>query len=188
VLALIEAATSSKALPGRRYRAPEGPNGSSVVTSVRNGDLAMLLGADLEASPNQDAGWKAVVRDAKPTVAASILKIPHHGSAGAHDDVMWTDLAEQDPVAIIAPWSRGVKFLPTRADLDRIMQFSNRVFLAAPPSLVRAKKDRDLERMIRKVHSKDLEELQGWGRVQARRKLHEADWRVELDGDAAPVN
>ncbi len=80
---LIEAATGKKAAVARRYMAPDGPNGASVVTFVRKGDIGLLLGADLERSTNPDAGWDAVLKRAKPPIRASVVKVPHHGSVVA---------------------------------------------------------------------------------------------------------
>lgn len=119
LVALIEAATSARSTVPRRYRAPEGPNGASVATWVKIGGVALLLGADLEVSANDQAGWDGVLKYSKPATKASLMKVPHHGSAGAHHDEVWSELGQEDLVAILTPWSRGAKFLPTQEDLDR---------------------------------------------------------------------
>jgi hypothetical protein len=185
--ALIEAATALESAVPRRYKAPEGPNGASVVTSVRGDDVTLLLGADLETSPNKETGWDAVLRYATPSIPASIVKVPHHGSPGAHHDGIWSDLAEERPVAVVTPWSKGKNFLPAAADLERLRKITDRLYLSATPSLARARKDSEVRKFIKKVHGERIEELRGWGHVRARRRPAEHEWRVELDGDAAEI-
>jgi beta-lactamase superfamily II metal-dependent hydrolase len=184
---LIEAATAARSTLPRRYRAPEGPNGGSVATSVRLGEHAVLAGADLEVSANKETGWDAVLAYSKPPVKASLVKVPHHGSAGAHLDAMWRELAEDDPVAVVAPWSRGAKYLPTQADLSRLRSVAGKLLLTATPRLRRSRKDHELEKMIRQLHGGRISELTGWGHVRARIRSDEHVWRIELDGDATAV-
>ncbi len=180
--------TAKRSTVPRRYRAPEGPNGASVVTSIRNAEIAVLLGADLEVSANVEAGWDGLLKYAKPTAKASVVKVPHHGSPGAHHDAVWTELSEDEVVAIVTPWARGGRYLPTQEDLARLRSSASRVYLTATPSLARARKDAELERLIRRLHGERLEELRGWGHVRARRRLDEETWRIELAGDAIVVD
>lgn len=182
---LIEAATSTRSTIPRRYSAPEGPNGASVATSIQKEDVGLLLGADLETSPNNQTGWDAVVTYSRPPLKASAVKVPHHGSSGAHDDSMWSELLESNPLAILTPWIRGGKHLPTDADLERIKTFANGVYITAMPSHILAKTKP--EKMVRRLHSSRISELRGWGHVRARRRLTEHEWRVELEGDAVAV-
>lgn len=184
---LIEAAAGSAITIPRRYRAPEGPNGASIAASIQNDDITLLLGADLEVSKNAETGWDAVLKYSKPAAKASIVKVPHHGSVGAHHAEMWQELLDDDVVAIVSPWARGAKFLPTAEDLNRMRALCRELYLTAPPALTRVHKDPDLERMLRKVHGEKILELRGWGHVRARRRLGEGAWRVDLDGDAAAV-
>lgn len=187
VESLIEAATAARSTVPRRYRAPEGANGASVAMSVRNENVAVLLGADLETSTNDEAGWEAVVRYCRPSVQASAVKVPHHGSSGAHHEEMWSQLAVSNALAVLAPWARGTKFLPTDEDLGRLRSVAGRVYITAVPSLARVRKDRELEKMIRRLHGENISKLRGWGHVRLRRRLDEPEWRVELDGDATTV-
>ncbi len=101
-------------------------NGASVAEVVRRADLLLLLGADLETSPNPDSGWDAVLSYSKPDVKASAVKVPHHGSPTAHHDAFWTDLADQDAVAIVTPWTSGRNFLPTAEALRRLRSITGR--------------------------------------------------------------
>ncbi len=185
--ALIEAATGQPITLARRYKAPEGPNGASVALSIRRDDIAVLLGADLETSSNSETGWDGVLKYSKPDVRASVVKVPHHGSQSAHHDGFWTDLAEDQVVAIVTPWVKGGRHLPTQQDLSRIRRLTKRAYLTAMPSFPRAKMDSQLQTMIRKLHADKLVELGGWGQVRARRRLTERDWRIELGGNAIAV-
>lgn len=185
---LIEAATGAKSTLPRRYRAPEGPNGASVATWVRRGDIGVLLGADLEVSANSETGWEGVLKYSRQSSRASLIKVPHHGSKGAHHEGVWQDLAGADPVAVLTPWSRGKGYLPTMSDLERLRALSSRLFLTAMPSLVRARKAPEVEKMIRRLHGEKVSHLRGWGQVRARRYCDEGQWRVELGGDAVAVS
>ena len=87
IRSLIEAATGRPSAVRRRYQAPEGPNGASVATVVRIGQTVAVLGADLESrTQNLETGWDAVLTYARPSQPASLFKVPHHGSDGAHHE------------------------------------------------------------------------------------------------------
>jgi hypothetical protein len=185
--ALIEDATGSESAVPRRYRAPEGPNGGSVAACVQKEGCVLLLGADLEKSDNAEAGWDAVLKYATPAETASLVKVPHHASAGADHDGIWESLADPQPVAIVTPWSRGKNFLPTESDIARLLLVSDKLYLAAMPTLRRADKDPAVDKLIQRLHGERIRELRGWGQVRARRRPEETEWRVELAGDAIQV-
>jgi hypothetical protein len=181
---IAEALERSERIVGGRYRAPEGPNGGSVAAFARNGEVGILLGADLEATNNPNSGWTAAIARAKPEIAASILKVPHHGSADAHDEAVWDQLLEPEAIALIAPFWRGNVRLPTKSDLLRIHARTNRVFVTAKPELVPAKLDRETEKALKRTGARDIKTYRGWGQVRARFKLDGEGWAVELIGDA----
>lgn len=184
---LIQAATQARIAYPRRYRAPEGPNGASVAATVQAGDRMVLLGADLEKSANSLTGWEAVLTFARPERRASLVKVPHHGSEGAHHDPTWDEIIDRQAIAIVTPWGLAGNFLPSSADLDRIQGVAGEVFLTAMPNLVRAQKEREVEKLLVKVAVVRVESLQGWGHVRARRGIGEDSWRVDLAGDALRV-
>ena len=184
---LVENATGLPIGFRRRYRAPEGPNGASVAVTVQAGDTAILLGADLENSKNQLAGWSAVLAHARPSQNASLVKVPHHGSEGAHDDAMWGEIVEVNAIAIVTPWVLAGGHLPTQADLDRLSRVAGEVYLTAMPKRGRVRKGSEVDKLIKNVAGVRVEELRGWGHVRARRAPGEASWRVDLGGDARPI-
>jgi beta-lactamase superfamily II metal-dependent hydrolase len=188
VTALIEAATHSKRAFPRRYNAPEGPNGASVATSLRSYGVSIVLGADLELSNNPETGWEAVLSYSRPPSLASLVKVPHHGSKGAHHDGFWTDCVNDQVIAILTPWSRGARHLPTDTDLTRLRAVANDVYLTAMPALARVEVNHEVQRLLRRLHGdKAVSELRGWGQVRARRRNGADSWEVELEGDAVKV-
>jgi hypothetical protein len=108
-----------------KHRMPDQtPNHLSVVTWIRLGDLAILMGADLEEVGDPDLGWSAIVGNAsRPSGRAAIFKIPHHGSITGHHPLVWTELLDQSPITMLTPWNRGGG-LPTVTDVERISQLS----------------------------------------------------------------
>lgn len=185
---LIESATQSKVTLARRYRAPAGSNAASVASYVSSLGSHMLLGADLEATSNPASGWNSVVSSAAPSTKAMVVKVPHHGASSGHDPRMWSELVVDDSLAIVAPWSRGGRSLPTRNDLDRIKGLAASVYITATPDFARAHENREIQRMMKKLRRREFSELRGWGQVRARRKAGEPKWRVELFDDAALVS
>ena len=184
---LIERAAGMPIAVPRRYRAPEGPNGASVAATIQAGFSSILLGADLENSANPQTGWDAVLTHARPAINASVVKVPHHGSEGAHHDGVWSEIVDDDPVAIVTPWVRGGGNLPTDEDLARLRGIANRVYLTAMPVRGRVRKDSAVEKLITKVAGVRVEELRGWGHVRARRSSGDEAWRIDLDGDARAI-
>jgi hypothetical protein len=188
MIRLIEAATGESFQLRRRYKAPEDPNGGSVATVVRVGDVCIVLGADLEATANPDAGWEAVVRYSRPARSASLIKVPHHGSKGAHHDQFWDECVDDDAIAVLSPWAHGGGFLPQAADLERLDSVAGDVYLSSLPVPQKAKMSHEVERLVRRLHGgREIKTLNKWGQVQLRRGLSDDQWSVQLFGDAVKV-
>lgn len=185
---LAEAAAQRRSGVKRRYRVPDKPNESSVVTIVEQGSAVVLLGGDLENTPNPDAGWKAVLAGAG-AANADVVKVPHHGSEDAHHPEVWAKMVSSDSIAIVTPLRRGSNRLPTGDDVQRLLDSAGSVILAAVPSLGKTRLDRDAEKILRRYHDHPIEELMGWGHVRARRAVNgPGPWEVETDGDARRVS
>ena len=182
---LIEEATREKISFRRRYKAPEGPNGASVAAVVRSG-ASILLGADLENSNNPLTGWDAVLSYARPDRTLSAVKVPHHGSRGAHNGRVWDELMDDSAIAIVTPWQLGGRFLPTDQDLDRLKRVADRVFVTSRPTLKKLKGPR-VDRFVQKVADRPIAQVTGWGHVRARIAPSDGVWRVDLAGDAQQV-
>ncbi len=184
IMKLVEEATGRPRAVRGRFRAPEGPNGASVAAVATNGDHAILMAADLEASNNPNTGWDAVMTHAAPARAASVVKIPHHGSDDAHHEGMWQKLVEPGAVAIVTPFTNGSVQRPTSKDVERLCALGVQLYATALPKLTKARLDRDVERIVKRAHGGKVFESRGWGHVRARRQLDAATWTVEIGGDA----
>jgi hypothetical protein len=128
---------------------------------VSVGELALLLGADLEERGRQDLGWSAIVgMTDRPAGKAGYFKIPHHGSSNGHHDSVWTDLLMPEPIAVLTPWSRG-SGLPTMGDVARISalsaaSFSTSNFRTAPIRRRPPAVERQIRETVGKIRSAQL--------------------------------
>ena len=171
----------------KRISSP-GPNHTSVVLWVKVGHHKILLGSDLERTSSPKTGW-SVILDESTVVSdkAGVFKVPHHGSENAHHEGVWSELLLSEPCAVVSPFSRGRKPLPSRSDVERLVCLTPHVYITSPPKLRKLKwRDRTVrdcvDQVTRSIHSV----YQGWGHVRLRKKICETDnsWRVELFGDA----
>jgi hypothetical protein len=99
----------------------QSPNHASVVCWVGIGSLHILLGGDLQDRADSKLGWGAIVgSDTRPQGRAQIFKIPHHGSLNADNISVWDKMLSGAPIALVTPYARLMKPLPTEEDLNRI--------------------------------------------------------------------
>ena len=158
------------------------PNETTVVLWIRVGDIALLLGGDMERS-----GWSVIVEDpSRPEGKASVFKLPHHGSKNAHHERVWDRMLESRPVAVLAPWCRGGRILPRRADVQRILGSGAEAYATVTNSAMsRAVRRRD-PAVARTIHESGIElrrvpsSLSG---IRMRRRLGgRAGWTVKKLG------
>jgi hypothetical protein len=125
-------------------------NDHSIALWISFGNEHVLLGADLETTIDDRAGWAAIVQSRnRPQAKAALFKVPHHGSETGHSNLVWTDLLEPDPHAIVTPWNRSGK-LPKESDMVRLKNLTRNVHLTAlPSSRSRVKHDSEIERLLR---------------------------------------
>ncbi len=159
------------------------PNDVSVTLWVECGKCLVLLGADLERR-----GWMAILADeARPVGAASVFKIPHHGSEGADEPAVWDRLLEDEPFAALAPWRLGGKPLPTMCDVERILSATPNVWITSKCSSNRNSKheNREVARTLREMGVR-LRRLTGDpGMIRLRRPIDSDDpWAVQMFGAA----
>lgn len=106
------------------------PNHTAIVLWVKFNDFTILLGSDLEEHADVNRGWKAVCRlNPSPVGRAHVVKIPHHGSKGAHSEEVWENIIEDSPLSILTPFNR--QKLPRNEDIDRIINLSSDAYSAA---------------------------------------------------------
>ena len=68
----------------------------ATVLWVKAGALQVLLGADLEHSPDTNEGWNSIVNStARLEGVGSFFTIPHHGSANAHSPECWAPIDQE---------------------------------------------------------------------------------------------
>ena len=93
------------------------PNDVAVALWIKVADVVVLLGSDLEKR-----GWVEVLQSkTRPEEKASAFKIPHHGSENAHEPDVWKRMLEPDAHAVLTPWSKGGRTLPSKRDAQRIL-------------------------------------------------------------------
>ena len=166
------------------------PNELSVVTWIKIGKIEILLGGDLEESSSGGSGWSVIVSSAeRPQGKASIFKIPHHGSANAHNAAVWKNMLIGQPYAILTPWNRGSK-LPTHQDVERIHNLTRNAYSSAKLRLPRVRKRAaSIERTLREsgVELRRAEPTTGAIRLRNGGNSGPANWEVTLFKEACHI-
>jgi hypothetical protein len=165
----------------KRVTAPT-PNAASVVLWMGGAAGFALLGADLERQDRDDQGWGAVLALEPATNGrANLVKIPHHGSYSGHDQRMWDELLQSHPSAMLTPWSRGGKYLPTEQDRSRICARAPDTVMAGKGPSRPANYSPAVERTLREVGASRLTATGRTGHVRARCSPPDSGhWRVEI--------
>lgn len=164
------------------------PNDMSVVLWIGVDDIAVLLGSDLEKR-----GWVKILQSAeRPTGKASMFKVPHHGSANAHESGVWNRMLDPKPFAILAPWQRGDRILPTKSDVRRILSYTPNAYATTSGGL-RAPARRRENRMVRRTIEESKVRLRrldmSFDAIRLRRKIGlRTRWKVTTLGNACHLN
>lgn len=164
------------------------PNLTSVVLQIEFESTAILLGADLESHHDPQRGWTAAVHEGKNLSVrrASILKVPHHGSATGHHESIWSRLMESKPIATLTPFNRLPRHrqLPTDEDVDRIRSLTSSSYSTARRGVSRTlSRSAAVERSLRESSITIRSMRQELGATRFRRRPS-SDWSVELFGPA----
>jgi beta-lactamase superfamily II metal-dependent hydrolase len=175
-----------------RWAMPFDENDVSVALWVSIGPHRVLLGADLTAYADQTRGWGAVLTSSAPLSGrAGIFKVPHHGSANAHHDGVWSTLLTQTPppLAALTTWNRGRK-LPRASDIERLRQKTSRAHITSGLG----RRNRDRPKMVankaRERGVKLLSAADRAGHIRHRLDLATAtpEWSVQLFDDAMTLD
>ena len=162
------------------------PNDVAVVLWITVGDIAVLLGSDLERR-----GWSTIVQDAaRPAGRASVFKVPHHGSESAHDPGVWALMLDPEPFAVITPWKRGGRVVPNRRDKQRILNMTGNAYVSATSDSVAPVHGRGtmVERMVRQSGI-TLRRTPTPDGVRLRRRIRSGtSWEVERFGSACHLS
>ena len=159
------------------------PNEVAIVVWIGVGDTNILLGSDSEKR-----AWLEILQNRKPIGNASVFKIPHHGSADAHEDRVWKQMLDPEPFAVLTPWRRGGRVLPTRQDVRRILTQTGNAFATSNAGLTvqsATHRDRMVDRTIRESNVTLRRQPILAGKLRLRRVLGSgSEWKVEMFGPA----
>ncbi|NNF95573.1 MAG: hypothetical protein HKM94_01440 [Halobacteria archaeon] len=121
----------SRQLPGvntgRRAPGKLLPNEVSAALLLEMENFTAIFGADLEETPGK--GWTTVLDTSiafKIAEAPNAYKVAHHGSNNADCARLWGSM--NNPVAVLAPFKRGINKIPTQEDTERILQHTKSAF------------------------------------------------------------
>ena len=101
----------------------------SVALVLTLGDLQVVFGSDVEVGTNNETGWEGIVSNINETsLWAHVVKVPHHGSENAHNDLAWDKFCSKGkPIALISSFLHGSVVLPKVNDINRIKALSQKV-------------------------------------------------------------
>ena len=160
------------------------PNEVAVALWVECGGGSLLLGADLERR-----GWSAILGDSmRPAGKASVFKVSHHGSANADEPAVWKQMLHDEPVAVLTPWRRGSRALPTMADVKRISCAAPNSWITATDKTGHARvryENKMVERTLRESGVRIRRLAGSAGMIRLRWRIGSDDeWKVETFGNA----
>jgi hypothetical protein len=171
----------SEGSPQRRFVCQD-PNETCIVLSIRSDTRVLILGADLVAGGDQTKGWKAIVGSSiRPHPRGTCFKIPHHGSAGSHETLVWKDLLIPSPVAVLTPYRATANPIPTAKDVERLRKCTPNLYCAGSLSGLHGPRRAS---NVEKLTAKRLHVIDGHlGQVRARFPLSDSP-TIEFFGSA----
>ena len=160
----------------------------SVVLWIGVEDIAVLLGSDLE-----QRGWVEVLQsEERPTGKASVFKVPHHGSESAHEPDVWNRMLDPNSVAVLAPWRKGGRVLPSQRDVQRILSLTTNAYATASTDLPAPSEARGNKMVNRTIRESGVELRQlamSPGAIRLRRSLGSPGcWKIETFGSACSLS
>lgn len=168
------------------------PNLTSIVLRVYTDRASALLGADLETHTSRARGWLAAVDQGRALSSgpSSLIKVPHHGSLGAHCDEMWSSLTQSAPTAVVTPYARGRKSSrpPTASDLKRIRSLSAELSITAPTEAGRIRDRKTVVGRTLSEHSIEVRRLGGSIGIVRYKLVGPGVWARNLYGRARNVS
>ncbi len=161
------------------------PNKVAVVLLIKVDETVLLLGSDLERS-----GWLDILgASERPNWKASVFKIPHHGSDDAHEERVWSEMLLGEPMALLAPWQRGGRELPTEGDVQRILSYTPAAYSTTLHNSRRVRVgDSAVQRTIREMGASIRRIDSSFGMIRLRKNSDvQTAWNVEMIGSAGPL-
>jgi hypothetical protein len=143
------------------------PNLCAVALHVETNAGTILLGSDLECSNTPQLGWEAVVASSeRPTTAAIVYKVSHHGSKTGHYEPVYEEMLEDRPLQILT--TMNTHSLPGPEDVSRICSYGGNVFSTTMPKLKPPKRDSAVEKIMKGVVKSRKIVGQSVGHIQLR--------------------
>ncbi len=160
------------------------PNDVAVALWIRVGDVTVLLGSDLEKR-----GWVEILQNPiQPPGKASVFKVPHHGSENAHEPDVWKRMLEPNPFAVLTPWRKGNRSLPSKNDTQRILSCTKKAYATAsigPSASAPLRRTNMVDKSIRESGVKLRRLPMSPGGIRLRTKLgSQTQWNIEKFGSA----
>jgi beta-lactamase superfamily II metal-dependent hydrolase len=164
------------------------PNSRCIVLFIKLGPHRVLLGADLESIDDNRLGWSNILEfNNSIDKKSSLFKISHHGSINSHNENIWTDLLEPNPLATLTPYNRGTK-LPTNEMVKKFLSQSSKVYITSDPNVSDKpkKRDRDFEKLLLNFNQKvsEVRYRNGIIRCQIDMTNENEDWLIDLFDNA----
>ena len=163
------------------------PNKVAVSLWAEIDDVAVLLGSDLDKQ-----GWIEILQSAeRPTRKASMFKVPHHGSESVYERGVWMRMLDPDPFAVLTPWCRGGRALPSQRDVQRILSDTTNAYATARIDLssgARSNRNSMVKRTVRESGAKFRRHAMSTSGVRLRRPIgSRKQWTVQTFGSACHV-
>lgn len=171
---------------------PPSPNHLSIALLFGLGNTAILLGGDVLRFDDHDRGWLRIVelyaKYGHPV--SDVVKVPHHGSAGADCDEMWDVLLRKQPVSALTSFCRGAVALPTDEDIERICRKSADAYATSPRRRRKpARRESAVEKSVAGLLRNRRLRLPTIGRVTLRSTPDQpTQWTAQLAGPAHRMN
>ena len=167
---------------------PPTPNHLSIALLVQLERTAILLGGDVHRFDDRKRGWLRIadLYTEYGHPVSDVVKIPHHGSAGADADEIWDRLLRERPIAALTPFQHGRVSLRKAGDISRICGRTKEAYITALPRRAKPRKrnpavDKTIEDLLR--NRRQLSPRSG--RVTLRSSSHERPrWTAQLAGAA----
>lgn len=164
----------------RRRRVPMTENLNSIAILVISPSGNVLLGADLEVSPNSHGttGWDAVLNSSgRPLDKAKFVKIPHHGSKTGHHDKVWETMVESNSISMVTEYTSSSLPLPT--DIMRMKEQTNSLYRTSLKKRKPHKREKTIERFIESTTTSRFVYEKKLGHIQLRSNSNE--YKVHLN-------
>ncbi len=161
------------------------PNDTAVTLLIQTPNVHFLLGADLPTGGDPKRGWRAVLDSNAPRrkILCGAYKVSHHGSENGDLDGIWTDLLIDNPRALVTPFAKGPKRLPSDDDVRRLKKRTKYLYCTAwPPSKSPRTRNPAVDRTMREIDRSRREIRRRPGHIRLRAPItgNPRDMHVKL--------